>query len=246
MGFHGKRSFGLGEKLRADRILLAAAQWQLFGNGLAATSPLTSIAFYKSRDGLERPDLETIFMPTSLSADVWFPGVRARDPDIMTTLNVALRPNSRGSVTLRSDNPHDKPAILYNFLADPGDVDMLRHALRWTRDLMREAPISDFVGDEAFPGPAVETDQELNAYIRRGVVTTQHPVGTCRMGGDGRAVVDARLRVQGIEALRVADASIMPVLISGHTNAPAIMIGEKGAQMVQEDASQRTRPAHVH
>jgi choline dehydrogenase len=236
LGFKAKRPFALGGQLRADRLLLAALRWQFTGKGLAATAPLTSIAFYKSREGLDRPDLETLFMPTSLAADVWFPGVRARHPDIMTTLNVALRPMSRGAVTLRSADPRDKPIIQFNFLAEPSDIEKLRFALRWTRELVTNTPISDFIGDEAFPGVSIDSDTALDAYIRKTVTTTQHPAGTCRMGADEAAVVDPQLRVRGVERLRVADASIMPLLISGHTNAPAIMIGEKCAIMIRGGA----------
>jgi len=235
MGFAGKKPFAFGSGLRADRVGVAALRWLMTGQGQMATQPLTSIAFHKSRPGLERPDVETMFMPTSLNAQVWFPGVRARTPDMMTVLNVALHPRSRGAVSLRSDNPAEKPQIQFNLLADPEDLAVLRHSLRWTREVLSQGPIAEHVGDETFPGKALRSDAELDAFIRSTVVTAQHPVGTCRMGGDAAAVVDPRLRVRGVEGLRVADASVMPVLIGGHTNAPAIMIGEKAAAMVLEE-----------
>uniref|UniRef100_B0T3Q8 Glucose-methanol-choline oxidoreductase n=1 Tax=Caulobacter sp. (strain K31) TaxID=366602 RepID=B0T3Q8_CAUSK len=236
MGFRGKKPFDFGGQLRADKVALAAARWRLTGQGLMATQPLTSIAFHKSRPGLERPDIETMFMPTSLDAKVWFPGARKRADDMLTVLNVALRPSSRGAVTLRSADPMAKPKILFNLLSDPDDMALLRHSLRWTRELLRQGPIADYVGEEVFPGPALQSDAQLDAFTRASSVTAQHPVGTCRMGQDAGAVVDPRLRVRGLQGLRVADASVMPTLIGGHTNAPAIMIGERAAAMMLEDA----------
>jgi choline dehydrogenase len=233
MAFKGRRPFGFGEQLRADRVAWGALRWQLTGRGAMATQPLTSIAFHKSRPDLERPDLETLFMPTSFDARVWFPALRKRHPDVMTVLNVALHPASRGRVRLRSADPSAKPAIHFNILSDPGDVALLAYNLRWTRKLLRTGPVADYVGDEIFPGPSVESDVDLEAHTRRTVVTAQHPIGTCRMGSDPAAVVDPDLRVNGIGGLRVADASIMPTLIGGHTNAPAIMIGERAAEMIR-------------
>lgn len=235
MSFRAKRAFDFGGQLRADKVALSAARWRLTGQGLMSTQPLTSIAFHKSRPGLESPDVETMFMPTSLDARVWFPGLRKRADDMLTVLNVALRPGSRGSVTLRSADPSAKPKIQFSLLSDPGDMALLRYSLRWTRELLREGPIADFVGEEAFPGPVLQSDAELDAFIRAASVTAQHPVGTCRMGQGADAVVDPSLRVRGIRGLRVADASVMPTLIAGHTNAPAIMIGERAAAMLLEN-----------
>lgn len=235
MIFAAKRPFALGAKLRADRIAWAAAHWLLSGKGLAASVPLTSIAFHKSDPALERTDLETIFMPTSLDAHVWFPGIRRPRADVMTCLNVLLRATSRGSVRLRSADPFATPRIQFNLLAEPSDLARLRQNVRWTRQLLRAAPIADHVGDESFPGARLSSDEDLDAYIRRTVVTAQHPAGTCRMGGGDDAVVDPKLRVRGIDGLRVADASVMPVLIGGHTNAPAIMIGERAARFVLDE-----------
>ena len=234
MGFKARRQFDFGRNLRADRIGLAAALWQLTGRGFLSSQPLTAAAFYKSRPGLERPDLENLFMPTDLNANVWFPGMMRRTQDMMTSLNVALHPESRGFVELASSDPLARPRIQFNLLAEPGDVALLRHSIRWTRDLMAEAPISEFIGDEVFPGPAAATDSQIDAYIRKTAATAQHPTSTCRMGDDAEAVVDPRLRVRGVDGLRVADASVMPTVIGGHTNAPAIMIGERAADFLLE------------
>jgi len=235
MSFRARKPFPFGSGLRADKVAASAALWALTGRGMMGTQPLTSIAFHKSREGLEKPDLETMFMPTSFDARVWFPGLRKRAEDRLTVLNVALRPGSRGAVELRSGDPDDKPVIRFNLLSDPSDLAQLRYCARWTRDVLSQGPIADHVGDEAFPGPGARSDAELDAAIRATVVTAQHPVGTCRMGAetDPDAVVDPELRVRGVEGLRIADASIMPTLIGGHTNAPAIMIGERAAAMIR-------------
>lgn len=234
MGFRARRPFPLQPRLRADRIALAAMRWMLTGTGMMGTQPLTTIAYYRSRPDLERPDLENIIMPTSLNAHVWFPGVRRPHEDMLTSLNCVLRPASRGSVRLRSADPSATPAIRFNLLAEQEDVDRLRHSLEWTRELVSTGPISEYVGEEAFPGPAIASAAAMETYIRSIAVTAQHPACTCRMGADDESVVDAQLRVHGMEGLRVADASVMPTLIGGHTNAPAIMIGERAADFIKE------------
>lgn len=232
MGFRGKRPFPLRSALRADRIALSALRWALTGKGMLGTQPLTAIAYYRSHAGLERPDLENILMPTSLNAHVWFPGIRRPHEDVLTSLNCVLRPGSRGTVRLRSADPSATPEIRFNLLSYPQDVALLRHAIEWTRDLVATDPIRDYVGEEAFPGPKLAGRQALDGYIRSIAVTAQHPACTCRMGMDDQSVVDPWLRVHGMEGLRIADASIMPTLIGGHTNAPSIMIGERAADFL--------------
>lgn len=218
--------------MRADRLALSGLNWLLSGGGFPSTVPLSCIAYYKSRPDLERPDLENIFMSANMAAQVWFPGWRKPPPDLLTSLNVVLRPGSRGSVRLRSADPLAKPRIQFNFLQDPEDLRLLRHGLRWTRDFVRQGALADHVGDEVFPGAALDSDAGLDAYIRQTVSTGQHPASTCKMGVGPDAVVDPQLRVRGLEGLRIADASVMPTLIGGHTNAPCIMIGEKAAEMI--------------
>ncbi|NWG53214.1 MAG: GMC family oxidoreductase N-terminal domain-containing protein [Hydrogenophilaceae bacterium] len=235
MGFAAKQPFKFSRKLRADRLAGSVIKWMLTGRGLPSTVPLSAIAYYKSRPELERPDLENIFMSTSLAAEVWFPGWRKPKPDVLTSLNVVLRPGSRGFVKLRSADPAEPPRIQFNFLQDPEDLRLLRYALRWTRDFVRQGALAKHVGAEVFPGGAVETDAALDAYIRQTVSTGEHPTSTCKMGQGEDAVVDPQLRVRGIEGLRIADASIMPSVISGHTNAPSIMIGEKAAELMLAD-----------
>lgn len=232
MGFRGRKPFPMRHRLRADRIALQAIRWLFTGQGTITSQPLTSYAFFRSRAQLALPDLESIILPISLNAHVWFPGLRKPHEDIMTSLNCVLRPGSTGSVRLRSANPLDKPVIRFNILSDPADLDLLRASIAWTRELMRSSPLREFIGDEVFPGPGVDSAAAMDAYIRSTVVTEQHPTSTCRMGTDSDSVVDPSLRVHGVTGLRVADASVMPTLIGGHTNAAAIMIGERACDML--------------
>lgn len=229
MTFKAKKPFAFRRTLRADRIARAAIAWQLFGIGAAATIPLASIAYHRSRPELERPDLENIFIPASMVAQTWFPGWRPPAPDMLTSLNVVLRPESRGFVELASADPRAMPRIQFNLLAERADIERLKTMVAWTRDLVRAAPIDTFVGEEALPGPGITDDAALEAYVRRTVGIGHHATSTCAIN----AVVDPDLRVRGIAGLRIADASVMPELISGHTNAPAIMIGEKAADLIK-------------
>lgn len=234
MGFQARQPLGFSGKIRADRLALSGLGWMLTGRGFPSTVPLSAIIYHKSQPGLERPDLENIVMPTALDARVWFPGIVSPKPEVLTNLNVVLHPSSTGSVTLRSADPEATPVIRLNILQAQEDIDRLRYNIRWFRDLVRTAPLSEFAGDEIFPGKDIESDAALDAYIRSTVVTAQHPVGTCRMGTDPSvAVVSPELRVHGTENLRVADASVMPSLIGGHTNAPAVMIGERAADFIR-------------
>ena len=150
------------------------------------------------------------------------------------TLRVGpVNPESRGTITLRSADPTDAPRITANYLQSDFDVRTMLSAIRMTRDIINQPAFAPYRGKELAPGPAEQSDAELEAWLRRSAMTTFHPVGTCRMGTGDDAVVDAKLRVHGIDRLRVADASIMPIISSGNTNAPSIMIGEKCAEFIQ-------------
>ena len=150
----------------------------------------------------------------------------------MTVIAHQLRPDSKGSIHITSPHATDHPNINFNFLSEPTDRTCAVAVMRLARQIV-EAPEMDWLGPREFaPGPDAQTDDELLDYITRTAETTYHPVGTCKMGNDPMAVVDDQLRVHGIDGLRVIDASIMPTLTSGNTNAPSIMIGEKGAEMI--------------
>ena len=192
-------------------------------------SPLR--AFFRTREGLDSPDAMLAVQPFLATPDVRL----ARKPGL-TIITHQLRPESTGSVHVMSAAPDKPPAISYNFLSERIDRDCLLAAMRIVRRLVSAPALAWLEPEEFAPGPATGTDAELLDFVAGTAETTYHPVGTCRMGNDPLAVVDDRLRVRGISGLRVADASIMPTLTSGNTNAPSIMIGEKAARMVLEAA----------
>ncbi|MBE9064970.1 GMC family oxidoreductase, partial [cf. Phormidesmis sp. LEGE 11477] len=150
------------------------------------------------------------------------------------TLNAYLvRPKSRGEVTLRSADPNDEPVIDPKFLSDPEDLTKTIESVRLGRDIMQQAALKDQLKSEHFPGVNIQSYSELENFVREEARTGYHPVGTCRMGTDDRSVVDTQLRVRGVDGLRIADNSVMPRIISGNTNATAIMIGERAADFLK-------------
>jgi choline dehydrogenase len=148
-----------------------------------------------------------------------------------------MRPESKGHIHIAAADPKQPPAISFNFLSSPPDAELTVQAIRIARAVMTAPAMAPFQLSEAAPGADRTSDDEILDWVKNAAETTYHPVGTCKMGSDPMAVVDARLRVRGIEGLRVADASIMPTLTSGNTNAPSIMIGEKAADLVLHDAA---------
>ena len=186
-------------------------------------------AFVRSgRAADERPDVQLHFVPAQLDEHG-----RNRLPGHGFTVHACvLRPRSAGAVTLRSALPADRPRIQPRYLSEPRDLEVLLEGIRISRAIIAAAPFARFRGRELFPGEGITTRAELDAIVRRKAETIYHPVGTCRMGGDTSAVVDPGLRVLGIEGLRVVDASVMPRLIGGNTNAPTVMIAEKAADLI--------------
>jgi choline dehydrogenase len=181
----------------------------------------------------ERPDVQLHFVPAQLDDHG-----RNRLPGHGFTVHACvLRPRSRGRIALRSARPEDAPSIRARYLTEAFDLEALLEAVRVSRDILHSAPFAPFRGPEIFPGNGVTARPKLEDVVRRKAETIYHPVGTCRMGNDAGSVVDPRLRVRGVEALRVVDASIMPTLIGGNTNAPVIMIAEKAAEWIAADAS---------
>lgn len=200
--------------------------------GFLSLPPATMRAFFKTREGLDSPDAIMSLQPFIVTPDVKL----AKEPGI-TVITHQLRPESKGSVHVRSADACKAPAIRFNFLSESIDRDCLLASMRIVRRLVAAEPMAWLEPKEVAPGPNLTTDQELLDFVANNAETTYHPVGTCKMGNDQAAVVDDRLRVHGISSLRVADASIMPTLTSGNTNAPSIMIGEKCARMVLEAAA---------
>ena len=189
-------------------------------------------AFIKTRPELAVPDIEFMFRGAAVDAHVWFPGLRPAAPDGFAIRPALLHPDSRGEIRLRSADPRDAMRIAYNFFSAPGDLPKLREGFRLARDIAYRKPLDRFRGSETAPGPEIKSDADIDAYIRRTAVTAHHPAATCPMGIGPQAVIDAQMRVQGVERLRVVDASAMPDLVSAHLNAAVLMMAEKAADMI--------------
>jgi choline dehydrogenase len=242
MSWECTRPITLYSDLRADRLAVSMVEGMLLGRGILTTFPYEAGAFLKSRADLLAPDIQLHFMPAlEKTANLHFPSpLRRKSSEINHgfTLRVGpVNPQSRGEITLRSSDPSAQPRIRANYLETEFDRRTMINGIRMTRDIIAQKAFDPYRGIELAPGPGAATDDDLLAWLRATAMTTFHPVGTCKMGSDPMAVVDARLRVHGIEGLRVADASIMPVISSGNTNAAAIMIGEKCAEFVLGEAA---------
>jgi choline dehydrogenase len=219
--------------LRADKVALELTRWWLFGSGLFASQGTSCHALIRTLPELDRPDIQMFFNPIRLDARVWFPGWQPRQKDLLSAIVILLHPESRGRLTLRSADPADAPRIQLNLLSCQNDVDALIRGMRAARKVYAAAPLCELVAAETMPGPEARSDAALEAYMRKVAGISHHPVGTCSMGQGSLAVVGPRLNVHGIDGLRVADASIMPTIPGGNTNAPAIMIGEKAADLIR-------------
>ena len=219
-------------KLRLDRLALAAAQWQLFGKGSMAQSPMSVQGFVRSSPAQDRPDLQFQIVHSSYEARPWFPGWRKGAGHQFSAGVLLLDPDSRGTVTLGARDPEALPRVLFNMMGAPGDHARLREAFRFMRRFFTTAPACDLVAAELAPGPAADSEAAIDAWLRATVMSGGHPTSTCAMGTDDMAVLDAQLRVRGVAGLRVVDASSMPRIIRGNTNAPVIMIAEKAADLI--------------
>ena len=197
-------------------------------SGPGADNHLQAGAFLKSREGLDRPDVQ-IHLVNAIMIDH---GRQKLEKDGYTIHACQLRPQSKGHIGLKSSDPFDHPLIDPNYLAEEEDLIVTRESIKMARDIASQNALSPYNGGEILPGESVRTDAEIDAFVRKYAETIYHPVGTVRMGADARAPVDAELRVRGIEGLRVIDASVMPTLIGGNTNAPTIMIAEKIADNI--------------
>ncbi len=201
------------------------------------SGPLTSNVaeaglFLRTRVGSQTPDLQLLFGPAYYRAH----GLVRRKEHCFGFGPTLITPESRGTISLRTTNPLDAPAIRANYLSTDADLRTMIEGVRLARRLAHAKAFDPFRGDELHPGAAAKTDEDIAEFLRNELETLYHPVGTCKMGNDSLAVVDGQLRVHGIERLRVVDASIMPRVPAGNTNAPVIMIAEKAADMIRERA----------
>jgi choline dehydrogenase len=226
------------------KTLGVGMNYVFFNKGPGRQQFLESGAFLRSRPDLDRPDLQ-IHCVLAIMQDN---GKVAVAKDGFTFHVCQLRPESRGRVGLRSADPMDHPAIFANYLATEEDRRAIREGVKMMREVARQSALDPYRGPEYSPGEAVQTDEEIDAWIKRTAETIYHPVGTCKMGADGdaMAVVDAELKVRGLRGLRVIDASVMPTLVGGNTNAPTIMIAEKASDMILGRAALPPEDAPVY
>jgi choline dehydrogenase len=224
----------VNEIARFPRVLPEILRFALSGKGALTFGVTTAQLFCDSREGLASPDLQLLFTPGS--TDPLKFGQLDTKPG-MSCVVCVVKPDSRGTIMAASADPFARPAIKPNYLTTHTDELALLGGVRHVRRVFAAPALKQHSSGEIQPGPDLSSDADLLAYARRAGNTLYHPVGTCRMGEDPRAVVDSRLRVRGLQGLRVIDASVMPTLTTGNTNAPTIMIAEKGAAMIKEDAA---------
>jgi choline dehydrogenase len=209
---------------------LIGAQWLFFKSGLGATNHFEAAAFVRSRAGVDYPDIQYHFIPAAVRYD----GKAAAKAHGFQAHVGPMRSKSRGSVTLRSPDPKSKPVIRFNYMSHPDDWAEFRHCIRLTREIFGQSAFDLYRGEELSPGSHVQSDDDLDAFIRDHAESAYHPCGTCKMGrtDDPMSVVDPECRVIGVEGLRVADSSIFPRVTNGNLNAPSIMTGEKAADHI--------------
>ncbi|MGZ3234941.1 MAG: GMC family oxidoreductase [Croceibacterium sp.] len=230
--FDLKGEEGLTRHLRADRAALAAWRWFSRKEGPFAYTGTAANIFARSTEGLDRPDMQMMCLPLSGDARLWVPGVQRKPVSRLSVRTGYLPLKSRGWVKLRSADPRDPPRIFLNLFGEPGDMDGMVRSIRLSRSIYAQSPLRELIARENLPGAEVESDADLAEHVRKTATHRAHPAGSCRMGVDDQAVVDAQLRVHGIDGLRVVDASIMPTLPRGNPNLACMMIGEKAADLI--------------
>jgi choline dehydrogenase len=235
MSWQVSQKVSFNERTRGLRLAGETLKYMLTQRGMLTSGAALAHGFVRTRQGLETPDIQYFFMPVSYNN----PNNRAEMDQApgMTVSAYQLRPESKGSIHIKTADPFAPPAIVPNFLTENEDIRSIIGGMRIARDIIAQPSMDPYRLQEIKPGTDAQTDDELIDFCRRTSQTAYHPIGTCKMGQDSMAVVDERLRVHGIAGLRVVDASIMPTMTSGNTNAPALMIGEKGAAMILEDAN---------
>jgi len=209
----------------------ALREYEADRSGPVGSNFLEAGAFVKSRPEESTPGLQLFFL-MALAPDYPEAGLPKRHG--LTFTSYVSRPLSRGEIALASSDPLDRPLIDFNYLSEQDDIRCAMAGVRWNLRILYARPFDDIRGEEVAPGVHARSDAEIEAFVRRSASTTWHPAGSCRMGADDMAVVDARLRVHGVEGLRIVDASVMPTLVSGNTNAPVIMIAEKAADLIRD------------
>jgi choline dehydrogenase-like flavoprotein len=221
------------DAMRCDRMALGMLRAHFFGSGVATVVPGGLHAFIKTRPELAVPDIEFMFRGAPTHAHLWFPLIRRAYVDGYGIRPTLLHPESRGEIRLASADPRAHPRIFMNLLSAPADLAKLRDGFKRAREVAMQKPLDPYRGAETSPGEKVKTDSEIEAWLRKTVITAHHPASTCPMGTPEDCVLDPEMRVKGLEHLRVVDASAMPDLVSAHINATVLMMAEKAADMIR-------------
>ena len=228
--FHCKQPVSLNTKLGLFSKFLIGARWLLFKTGLGATNHFESCAFIRSEAGRKSPDIQYHFLPAAMRYD-GTASIKGHGFQVHVGPN---KPKSRGSVTISSADPTAAPQIVFNYLQHQDDVAAWRRCIRLTREIIAQPAMDMYRGEEIQPGKNIQSDEEIDRWVRENVESAYHPCGTCRMGSaeDEGAVVDTECRVNGLDGLRVVDASIFPTVPYGNINAPTIMVAEKASDII--------------
>jgi choline dehydrogenase len=227
-----KQPISLNSELGLFKKGLIGVRWLLFKTGLGRTNHFEACAFIRSRAGVKSPDIQYHFLPGAITYDGSV-AVKGHGFQVHVGHN---KPTSRGYVRARSGDLSEHPEILFNYLETETDRQGFRDCVHLTREIMQQAAMDEFRGEVIQPTDKVQTDEQIDAFVRASVDSAYHPCGTCKIGVDEMAVVDSELRVQGIERLRVIDASVFPTIPNGNLNAPTMMLAERGADMVKGSA----------
>jgi choline dehydrogenase len=228
--YYCKKPVTLNRNWLPQRGIPAIYKWYTQGTGALSLSNIESGGFLRSSSDITYPDVQLHFVPVLLFKH----GLQMSFFHGYVVTTTPVRPTSRGTIELKSSNPNEYPLIDPNYLSTQQDVQDLRRAVTMTREIMHQRAFNDYMSKEIYPGAKRQTDDDIDAYNREESETIYHPVGTCKMGSssDKMAVVDTNCRVRGVDGLRVVDASVMPSVVSGNTNAPVVMIAEKVADMI--------------
>lgn len=229
--FRSKQPITLNGKLNPFSKFLIGARWFFFKSGLGATNHFESCAFIRSKPGLKWPDIQYHFLPGAMRYD----GNAAFSGHGFQVHVGPNKPKSRGRIHITSADPAAKPSILFNYMSEQEDIEAFRACIRLSREIMDQPAMDAYRGEEIQPGAAMTSDEDLDAWIRQNAESAYHPSCTCKMGSadDPTAVLDRDLKVIGMDGLRVVDSSIFPTIPNGNLNAPTIMVGEKGADIIR-------------
>lgn len=225
-----KTPITLNGKLNPISMGLIGSRWMLFKDGLGATNHFESCGFIRSRAGLKWPNIQYHFLPAAMRYD----GQAAFAGHGFQVHVGPNKPESRGTVRIKSNDPHTPPEIRFNYISTEQDKQDWRDCIRLTREILNQPALDPYREDEIQPGPAVQSDEEIDAWVRANVESAYHPSCSCKMGAedDPMAVVDPQCRVRGLQGLRVVDSSIFPTITNGNLNAPTIMVAEKAADLI--------------